>query len=74
MITHLEKLAPQLDEDLVEELTQLAARFQLFARERRLGILYHEEQTVQRERIIAALGELIRQIPEEKLAPGFRWQ
>ncbi len=74
VIAHLMRLAPNLDEDIREEIVQQAARMQSLAREKRLGVLSYEEQTIQLARINAALVELIRQLPEGPLSLGVQWR
>lgn len=74
VIVQLRRLAPQQEEDVKEEITQQSARFQSLAREKRLGLLSYEEQTVQQAKINAALVELIRQLPEGQFSNRARWQ
>lgn len=74
VIAQMRRLEPQLEEDIREEITQQSARFQSMAKEKRLGLLTYEEQTVQLAKINAALVELIRQLPEGPLPFRIRWQ
>lgn len=68
VIENLENLSNQLDNDLQHEIILQAGRFRTLMKEKRNGVLSHEEENVQIAKINVALLEIINQLPNKEFS------
>lgn len=64
-IKQLRGLAPGLDESLRDEILLQSGRFERYAREKRIGLLSHEEENIQLSKINDALLSIIQRLPDD---------
>ena len=70
VIRHLRALMPSLDEELKEEILMQSSRFEALNKDRRNGILSHDQETIQLAKINAALLSIIDRLPGEVSSPA----